>query len=251
MREKGRAHVDTHQGPLLSLPKFIEIHKHYYSIAILPLFFTYRNVLCIDRILTTSSLLNYLTYPLIRRGTYLNSRVRLANRGRLLLRTPGPVPFGICICFNVETILSWTCHVYGPFEFRTSLGTSILLSTLFCLWQRLLLPSNLAIRTDSSPPVLSISMFFLVALLFACLQVSMTVPHSGLPRFLSYVHVRYNSMFLIWCFVLLSEFWFFQYCLFYSTRTPFPLQITDDFRWGKKAVIWLVNIVSHRCFLNF
>ena len=24
----------------------------------------------------------------------------------LLLRTPGPVPFGICICSNVETILS-------------------------------------------------------------------------------------------------------------------------------------------------
>ena len=53
-------------------------------------------------------------------------RVRLANRGRLLLRTPGLVPFGTCICSNVETILSWTCHVYGPFEFRTSLGTSIL-----------------------------------------------------------------------------------------------------------------------------
>ena len=52
--------------------------------------------------------------------------VRLANRGRLLLRTPGPVPFGTCICSNVETNLSWTCHVYGPFEFRTSLGTSIL-----------------------------------------------------------------------------------------------------------------------------
>ena len=50
-------------------------------------------------------------------------RVRLANRGRLLLRTPGPVPLGTCICSNVETILSWTCHVYGPFEFRTSLGT--------------------------------------------------------------------------------------------------------------------------------
>ena len=54
-------------------------------------------------------------------------RVRLANRGRLLLRTPGHVPFGTCICSNVEPILSWTCHVYGPFEFRTSLGTSILL----------------------------------------------------------------------------------------------------------------------------
>ena len=55
-------------------------------------------------------------------------RVRLANRGRLLLRTPGPVPFGTCICSSVETILSWVCHVYGPFEFRTSLCTSILLT---------------------------------------------------------------------------------------------------------------------------
>ena len=53
-----------------------------------------------------------------------------SNRfGRLLLRTPGPVPFGTCICSNVETILSWTCHVYRPFEFRTSIGTSILLQT--------------------------------------------------------------------------------------------------------------------------
>ena len=33
-------------------------------------------------------------------------RVRLANRGRLLLRTHGPVPFGTCICSNVETIFS-------------------------------------------------------------------------------------------------------------------------------------------------
>ena len=56
-------------------------------------------------------------------------RVRLANKGRSLLRTPGPLPFGTCICSNVETIISWSCHVYGPFEFRTSLGTSILLCT--------------------------------------------------------------------------------------------------------------------------
>ena len=55
-------------------------------------------------------------------------RVRLANRGRLLLRTPGPVPFGTCICSNVETILSWTRRL---FEFRTSLGTSFLLCNFF------------------------------------------------------------------------------------------------------------------------
>ena len=58
-------------------------------------------------------------------------RVRLAYRGRLLLRSPRPVPFGACICSNVETILSWTCHVYGPFEFRTFLGTSCLLVLFF------------------------------------------------------------------------------------------------------------------------
>ena len=32
--------------------------------------------------------------------------VRLANRGRFLLRTAGPVPFGTCICSDVEIILS-------------------------------------------------------------------------------------------------------------------------------------------------
>ena len=58
-------------------------------------------------------------------------QVWLSNRGRLLLRTPGPVPFGTCICFYVETILSWTSHAYGPFEFRTSLGISILHLTTF------------------------------------------------------------------------------------------------------------------------
>ena len=56
-------------------------------------------------------------------------RVRLANRGRLLLRTPGPVPAGACICSNVDTILSWTCHVYGHFECCTYPGTSILPSS--------------------------------------------------------------------------------------------------------------------------
>ena len=55
------------------------------------------------------------------------------NSSRLLLRTPGPVPFGTCICSYVETILSWTCHVYGPYEFRTSLGTSILLLSMMMI----------------------------------------------------------------------------------------------------------------------
>ena len=40
-------------------------------------------------------------------------RVRLANRGRLLLRTPGPVPFGTSICSSNETIFSWPCYVFG------------------------------------------------------------------------------------------------------------------------------------------
>ena len=64
-------------------------------------------------------------------------RVQLANRGRLLLRTPCPVPFGTCICSNVETNLSWICHFHGLFEFWTSLGTSILLLPL--VWGGVLL----------------------------------------------------------------------------------------------------------------
>ena len=43
--------------------------------------------------------------------------MRLANRGCLLLWTPGPVPLGTFIYSFVETILSWTCHVYGPLSF--------------------------------------------------------------------------------------------------------------------------------------
>ena len=54
-------------------------------------------------------------------------RMRLAGGGRLLLRTPGPVQFGACVCSDVEAIFSWACRVCRPFEFRTSLGTSILL----------------------------------------------------------------------------------------------------------------------------
>ena len=37
--------------------------------------------------------------------------------------------FGICMCSNVETNRSWTCLVSGFFEFRTSIGTSLLLHT--------------------------------------------------------------------------------------------------------------------------
>ena len=37
----------------------------------------------------------------------------LANIWRLLLRIPGSVPFGTCICSNIETIFSWACYVFG------------------------------------------------------------------------------------------------------------------------------------------
>ena len=66
---------------------------------------------------------NYQTGPYYRLWRYYQisggfhrtlQRMRLANRGRLLLRTPGPVPFWTCICSNVETIFSWTCRVLGP-----------------------------------------------------------------------------------------------------------------------------------------
>ena len=62
-------------------------------------------------------------------------RVRVGNRGSLLLRKPGPVPFGTCICSNVETDFSWACHVFRfyisiiprYFHFASS-------KTASCLW---------------------------------------------------------------------------------------------------------------------
>ena len=48
-------------------------------------------------------------------------RMRLANIGLLLLRKPGPFPFWICFCSNVETIN------FLALIFERSLGTSILL----------------------------------------------------------------------------------------------------------------------------
>ena len=32
---------------------------------------------------------------------------------KVLIRTPGPVPFETCICSNAETIFSRACHVFG------------------------------------------------------------------------------------------------------------------------------------------
>ena len=58
-------------------------------------------------------------------------QVRLTKRGRLLLRTPCPVPFRTCICSNVETIFTLACHVYRTLNFE---HPSVL---LFCLFIRL------------------------------------------------------------------------------------------------------------------
>ena len=63
---------------------------------------------------------------------------RTLQRMRLLLRTPGPVPFGTCICSNVETILS--CHIYGPFEYPSVL--------IFCFEDRMSSISNAQIDRD-------------------------------------------------------------------------------------------------------
>ena len=56
-------------------------------------------------------------------------RVRHANRGRLLLRTPGPVPYGICKCSFVETIdtQSYITLVYDTFPWLDSLPNLTLL----------------------------------------------------------------------------------------------------------------------------
>ena len=57
-------------------------------------------------------------------------RVRHANRGRLLLRTPGPVPLWdlhVFLCRD-QSLLNLSC--LRTFEFRTPLGTSLLLGSV-------------------------------------------------------------------------------------------------------------------------
>ena len=66
--------------------------------------------------------------------TYFELITKFWSAASLLLRTPGPVQFGTCICSYVDTNVSWTCHVYGPFEFRTSLGTCLFLSRSLFLY---------------------------------------------------------------------------------------------------------------------
>ena len=57
-------------------------------------------------------------------------RARHANRGRLLLRTPGLVPqwdLQVFVCWD-QSLLKLSC--FRTFEFRTSLGTSVFASHL-------------------------------------------------------------------------------------------------------------------------
>ena len=63
-------------------------------------------------------------------------RVRHANRGRLLLRTPGPVPLWDLHVFECrdQSLLNLSC--LRTFEFRTSLGTSLLLYELHIYMSR-------------------------------------------------------------------------------------------------------------------
>ena len=57
-------------------------------------------------------------------------RVRHVNRGRLLLQTPGPVPIGLASVLMLRPISRELVHVL-TFEFRTSLGTFVLLVSEF------------------------------------------------------------------------------------------------------------------------
>ena len=74
------------------------------------------------------TLLPNLTFYLIVQGFHRDmQRVRHANRGRLLLRTPSPVPLWdlhVFLCRD-QFLLNLSC--LRTFEFRTPLGTSLLL----------------------------------------------------------------------------------------------------------------------------
>ena len=60
-------------------------------------------------------------------------RVRHAKKGRLLFRTPGPVPYGICKCSFVETTdkQSYITPVYDTFPRHDVLPTLTLLRNIY------------------------------------------------------------------------------------------------------------------------
>ena len=58
--------------------------------------------------------------------------VRLANRGRLLLRTPGPVPLGTCICSNIDTVFGLRISsISRYFHFAFDTETNAFLITIY------------------------------------------------------------------------------------------------------------------------
>ena len=69
-------------------------------------------------LITELDLISFWRHYLIPGGFHMTFVTGAASQQRtlhLLLRTPGPVPFGTCICSNVDTILSRTCHVLRTF----------------------------------------------------------------------------------------------------------------------------------------
>ena len=75
---------------------------------------------------------NLTFYPIARGFHRTFQRVRHANRGRLLLRTPGSVPLWdleVFLCWD-QSLLNMSC--FRTFEFRTSLGLSLLVCYVTC-----------------------------------------------------------------------------------------------------------------------
>ena len=77
-----------------------------FGLVVSPWFKIYKFEMCVHRIL---------------------QRVRLANRGRLLLRTPGPVHLGLAFVLMLRPFFPEFVVSTDLLSFETPLGTSILL----------------------------------------------------------------------------------------------------------------------------
>ena len=58
----------------------------------------------------TTDIMGYITD--ITEDTMVENSVSLIFQSNISV-TPGPVPYETCICFNIDTIFSWSCHVSG------------------------------------------------------------------------------------------------------------------------------------------
>ena len=157
-------------------------------------------------------------------------RVRHANRGRLLLRTPGPVPYGICKCSFVETTdTQWYITlVYDAFPWLDFLSN---LTSLLTIGFHRASATGVACRQGTltppdtwSCPTLGLACVLMSRPISPELVLSPDLWISNTPRYLSFAWLFYRhepevTPFLL---IILGQYKRFHICLILEDRICEP-----------------------------